>query len=164
MHRVGGAHQHSLFQSLDHLRRVLQRLPERRQHVIHEHYHGLAFDHSLPRGADLVILNILRCDFLLFVQVGVGRLHVFVEIERLVLQGMSQFVRQHRLLLLGPQPVQQVYGLGLRVVVAGHLLLQQGHQKLSQVEVTRQQSEFFSTSSERRRRLASSSSEVCSVT
>ena len=131
------------FSACDHLRRILQRLAHRLQHVIHEHHHGLAFDYGLPRGADLVVLNVLRRDLFLLVEVGVGRLHVFFQIERLVLQRMGQFVRQHRLLLVRAQPVEQIHGLGFGIVVSGDLLFQQRHQKCSQVEVARQQSKFL---------------------
>ena len=81
--------------------------------------------------------------FFLLGQVGVGRLHVFFEIERLVLQRMRQFVRQHRLLLVGAQPVEQIHGLGFGIVISRHLLFQQHHQKFPQVEVSGQKAKFL---------------------
>jgi hypothetical protein len=49
------------------------------QHVIHEHDHGLAFDDRLPGGTNLVILDVLRRDFFLLVEIGVDRLHIFLQ-------------------------------------------------------------------------------------
>ncbi len=143
LHGVGGADHHAVFQGLDHLRRVLQRQAHRFEHVIHEHDHGLAFDHGLAGGADLVVLDVLRGDFLLLGQIGVCRLHIFFEIERLVLQGMGQFVGQHRLLLVDAQPVEKIHGPGFGIVVSRDLLFQQRHQKRPQVEVSGQQPKFL---------------------
>ena len=89
LHRIGSTYQHSLLESIDHLRGILQRLANRRQHVIDQNHHGLAFNHCLPGAADFVVGNVLPGNFLLLVQVGVIWLHVFFEVERLVLQSMS---------------------------------------------------------------------------
>ena len=94
-------------------------------------------------GADFVVRDVRPGDFLLLVQIGVTRLHVFLEIERLVLQGMCEFVGQHRLLLLQAQPVQQIYGFGLRIVITRHLFFQQNHQECAQIEVAGQKPKFF---------------------
>ncbi len=53
----------------------------------------------------------------------------FVEVHLLVLQRVCELVRQHRLLLVGLDPVEQVYGLGLVVVEAGDLLGEQRDRK-----------------------------------
>jgi len=52
-------------------------------------------------------------------------------------------MRQHWLLLVRIDPVQQIDGLGLWIVVPGHLLPQQCHQKSLQIKVSRQQPEFL---------------------
>ena len=127
LRRICGCHQHALLQSIDNFWRILERLPERRQHVINQHHHGLTFNHRLPCGADLIVIDIRLPYRFLVVQIDIRRLHEFFQIERLVLKRMSQFVRQHRLLLLRTDPVQQVHSLGLGIVVAGDLLLQQSH-------------------------------------
>jgi len=67
----------------------------------------------------------------------------FFQSERLVLQCVRQFVRQHRTLRVRIHPVQQVHRLGLRVVVSRNLLFEHRHQKGLQIEIARQQPEFL---------------------
>ena len=55
---------------------------------------------------------------------------------------MRQFVRQHRLLLLGSYPVEKIHSLGLGIVVTRDLLLEKYYQKFPQIEITRQQPKF----------------------
>ena len=74
---------------------------------------------------------------------------------------MSQFVRQHGLLLVGAQPIQKVHSPGFGIVIARDLLFQQHHQKFSQIKILGSNPNFLRTNSDRRRRLASSSSPVC---
>jgi len=97
----------------------------------------------LPRFADLVLFHILRRGIFLFIQVHVAALHPFFQPERLILQRMRQFMRHHRTLRLRSNPIQQIHGLRFRIVVAGHLLTQQLHQKSLQIEVGWKQPEFF---------------------
>ena len=101
MHGIGSAYEHSLLQRFDYLRGILQGFAQGREHVVDQDDHGLALNHRLAGAADLVVLNVLWGYFFLLVQVCVGWLHVFFEVERLVLQSMGEFVGQHRLLLLG---------------------------------------------------------------
>ena len=84
----------------------------------------------------------------LLVQIGVGRFHVFLEIERLVLQRMSQFVRQHRLSAARHQPVQQIHGLGFGIVVTRHLLLSSATRNVPRSKSRGSSPNFFSTSSD----------------
>jgi hypothetical protein len=61
----------------------------------------------------------------------------------LVLQGVGQFVGQHRLLFLDVHPVQQVHGLGLGVVVGLNLFFQKRQQKWLQRKVAVQHAELL---------------------
>ena len=61
----------------------------------------------------------------------------------LILQGVRQFVGQHRPLRVSIHPVEQVNGLGLGIVEAGDLLLEQAEQKRPQLEIARQQSQLL---------------------
>ena len=56
---------------------------------------------------------------------------------------MSKFVRKHRLLGIGGEPVQQIHALGLHVVVPGDLLLKKLDQETVQIEVARQESKLL---------------------
>ena len=67
----------------------------------------------------------------------------FFEVEILVLQGMCELMRQHRLLQVRFNPVEQIHGFVLRIVIAGHLFLKQRNQKRLEIKIARQQSELL---------------------
>ena len=56
---------------------------------------------------------------------------------------MGELVRQHRLLRIGRDPVEQIDGLRLAVVVRGNLLVEQLDQKRLQMEIRVDQAEFL---------------------
>jgi len=58
-----------------------------------------------------------------FAQIFFAALHPSRKIDVLILQGVRKFVRHDRFLLLNGNPVEQIYRLGFRIVVAGHLFL-----------------------------------------
>ena len=59
------------------------------------------------------------------------------------MQRVRQFMRHHRLLLFHRNPIQQIDGLCLRIVITGYLLAQQRHQQLFQIEVAGQQAKLL---------------------
>ena len=65
------------------------------------------------------------------------------QIEVLILQRMSKFMSEYRLLRVRGKPVQQIHALGLHIVVSGDLLLEKLDQKTVQIEIARQQPEFL---------------------
>ena len=65
------------------------------------------------------------------------------QIDRLVLQGVRQFVGQYGLLQLGLHPVEQVHGLGFRIVVGGHLFAEQLEEFGVQIVVLGNHAEFL---------------------
>ena len=67
----------------------------------------------------------------------------FFQVGVLVLQGVGQLVRHHRLLLVRIDPVEQVHGLGLGVVVGFDLLLEERQQKGLELEILVEQAEFL---------------------
>ena len=60
----------------------------------------------------------------------------------LILKCVSQFMRHHRLLPFQIQPVRQMEFLGLRIVVAGHLLGQELDDKRAILKVGRRQAKL----------------------
>ena len=116
-------------------------LAHRGQRVVEQHHHGLAFGYALPSG-----LRLFHHFFLLIglrpIILTAGQLP-FLQVDLLVLQRVSQLVRQDRLLNLRLHPVQQVDALGLRIVVGGHLLAQQAEKFGVQIVARRKQPEFF---------------------
>jgi hypothetical protein len=125
------------------LRRSENGLPGGFKHVVDEHNHRLTLDNGLAGFADLVVLNVRGGGLFLVVQVGVADLQPSFQGNKLVLKSVRQFVRQHRTLLLNVDPIEQVNGFSLRVVIPGYLFTQQGHEKRLQIEVSRQKSELF---------------------
>ena len=61
----------------------------------------------------------------------------------LILQGMSQLMGHHRLLLVGIDPIENVDGFGFGVVVGFDLFFEQRQQKRLQLKVAVEQAEFF---------------------
>ena len=56
---------------------------------------------------------------------------------------MGQFVGHDRLLLLHGHPVEQVYGFCFGIVVAGYFFSQERDEEGLQIEIAREQAEFF---------------------
>ena len=142
--RIRRPHQHSLLERFNYLRRFQHRLPGRRQRIVEQHHHRLPLDHRLPRRRFLVVFDVAwTWIIILIISIFRRTFHPFLNAERLVLERVRQFVRQHRLLLFDIHPVQQIHSSCFDVVVSRHLLPQHRHQEGGQVEVPRQQPEFL---------------------
>ena len=111
------------------------------QRVVEQHDHRLTFGHSLAGGLRLFhhLFLIIGKRAVVFASTGQ---FPFFQADVLVLQGVRQLVRQHRLLLVRRNPVEQVHRLGFGVVKSGHLFAQQAHELAMQIVVGRQQSEL----------------------
>ena len=107
------------------LRRCQKRLSARRQNVINENCHCLAFDHRVAHS----ICFIGGDAFVILLHVRRGRLVVvaipFLQVNMLVLQCVRQLVRQYRFLLFRRNPIQQIHRLCFVIVIAGDLFAQQ---------------------------------------
>ena len=97
---------------------MLNRLPSSISALLDSRSEG----HSLPAG-----LYIREDVFEADIEVFLATPKPLVEPERLILQSMRQFVRKHRALEIGNHPIEEIHGLGFRVVVSFDLLLKQGH-------------------------------------
>ena len=87
---------------------------------------------------------LIRLDFVLdFLLPGQSRLRPLLQLEILILQSVRQFMRQHWLLLVRIDPIEQIHRLVIRVVVARHLFTQQFEHESFQVEIARDQSKFL---------------------
>ena len=73
----------------------------------------------------------------------VGSLVVpLLQVGVLILQGVGELVGEHRLLLVGIDPVEHVDGFGFGVVVGFDLFLEQRQQKRLELEVAVEQAEL----------------------
>ena len=86
---------------------------------------GLALGHGVARGVHLVLGEMV----VVAGGVGgdvVGSLVVpFFEVGVLILEGVGELVGKDRLLFIGTDPVEQIHGLGLGVVIGFDLLLEE---------------------------------------
>ena len=134
---------HVIEEVFDQLRRGAQALMRGRQAVVDKDGHGLALQNRFARGVGLVRGDVLAVLSVAVREIVAGLALPLVQIYPLVLESMGQLVRQHRLLRIGGNPVEQVYGLRFAVVVRGNLLVQQLHQKRLQMEVRIDQAELL---------------------
>ena len=129
----------SIPQMADQVRRVLQCLAGRSQGVVKEDDHRVALRHRVAGRVAFVRLNVLIVLVRILRNVVRADLRPLRQANLLILQRVRQFVRQHRLLLVGLNPVQQVHSLCLVVVETGNLFGQQGDEERLQLEVAVQQ-------------------------
>ena len=129
--------------NIEHLGILDEALAQRLQDVVHHHGRGLAFGHGVARRVHLVFGKVILIAGRVVRDV-VGSLVVpLLQVGVLVLQRVGQLVRQHRLLLVGVDPVEHVHGLGFGVVVGFDLFLEQRQQKRLELEVAVEQAELL---------------------
>ena len=105
--------------------------------------HGLALRHGVARRVHLVAGQVVLIAGRVLRDV-VGSLVVpLLQVRVLILQSVRQLVGHHRLLLVGIHPVENVHGLGLRIVVGLDLFLQQRQQKGLQLKIVVQQAKLL---------------------
>ena len=130
---------HLIFHSVGNLWRIGKSLSGGSQCVVNKHCHRLALGDGAPCRISLVHL-----------QVAVVLLHIVrwsVETDRrplrqshfLILQSVGQLMCQHRLLIFGLDPVQQIHGLCFVIVKSRDLLGQQREKKCAQMKVAVEQ-------------------------
>ena len=118
-------------------------LAHRLEDVVHHDGGGLALGDGFARGVHLVPGQVIGVFAVVERDVGGGLVVPLFQVGVLVLESVGQLVGQHRLLLLDVHPVEQVHGLGFRVVIGFDLLFEQREQKGFQLEVAVQQAEFL---------------------
>ena len=132
-----------LLDEVDHLGVLEQAVAHRLENVVHHDGGGLALGDRLAGGVELIFCQMSGIVAGVEGDVRGRRVAPLVQIDVLVLQGVGQLVRQHRLLFVDAHPIQQIDGLGFGVVVGLDLLLQQGQQKRLQVEIAIKKAEFL---------------------
>ncbi len=138
---LGGVHLR--LDDIEHLGILDEALAQRLEDVVHHHGGRLALGHGVARGVHLVAGQVILIAGRVVRDV-VGSLVVpLLQVGVLVLQGVGQFVRHHRLLLFGIDPVEQVHGLGFGVVVGFDLLLEERQQEGLELEVVVEEAEFL---------------------
>ena len=65
------------------------------------------------------------------------------EVGVLILEGVGELVGEDRLLVIGTDPVEHIYGLGFGVVIGFDLLLEEYEQKRLELEIVIEEAEFL---------------------
>ena len=81
MHGIGRATGHAFIQHLHDFRRVCDGAMHGREHVIHQHDHGLTFSHGLASFTVFIFRDVFRCEVLLGVEVLSAALQPFIQGE-----------------------------------------------------------------------------------
>jgi hypothetical protein len=76
-------------------------------------------------------------------QVVAGLVLPFVQVDALILESVGKLVRQHRLLRIGRDPIEQIHGFCLAVVVRGNLLVEQLDEERLQMEILVDEAELL---------------------
>ena len=95
------------------------------ENVVHHDGGGLALDHGFAGGVHLVFGQVVGVAGGVDGNVVGGLVVPLFQVRVLILEGVGEFVGQHRLLLFNVYPVEQVDGLGFRVVVGLDLFFQE---------------------------------------